>query len=146
VAAPIVWQFGAWLPNKRTTLEFLPSLWLFGSNDDYVGHSLETKPMFQLEGHLTRNFAGHLWGSLDGTWVVGGQASIDDVAGEELDYLGLGYTLEYQVNDNLQATFGYLSTVSDNDPDDLRHNGFRISVVYRRHPLVEGMKRLRGGE
>jgi len=81
VAAPIVWQFGPWVPGKRTTLEFLPSLWLFGSNDDYVGHTLKTDPMFQLEGHLTRDLAKDLWASLDATWVEGGQASVDDVDG-----------------------------------------------------------------
>ncbi len=146
LAAPIVWQFGAWVPNKRTTLEFLPSLWLFADNDDFVGSTLATEPMFQLEGHLTRNFASHLWGSLDGTWMVGGAATIEEVEGEELNNLGLGYTLGYQLNDNLQATFGYMSTVSDDDPGELRLGGFRLSAVYGWHPLVEGMKRLESGE
>ncbi len=146
VGAPIVWQIGPWVPGKRTTLEFLPSLWLFGSNDDYVGHTLKTDPMFQLEGHLTRDFAKDLWASLDGTWVVGGQASIDDVEGEKLNNLGLGYTLGYHINDNIQVTFGYMSTVNDNDPEDLQLDGFRVSAVFGWHPLVEGMKRLEGGE
>ena len=146
VAAPIVWQIGPWVPGKRTTLEFLPSLWLFGSNDDFVGHSLKTDPMLQLEGHLTRDFAKGLWASLDATWVEGGQASIDDVEGEKLSNLGLGYTLGYHVNDNIQTTFGYMSTVNDSDPEDLQMDGFRVSVVFGWHPLVEGMKRLEGGE
>ena len=146
VAAPIVWQIGPWVPGRRTTLEFLPSLWLFGSNDDFVGHTLKTDPMLQLEGHLTRDFAKGLWGSLDATWVEGGQASVDDVEGEELSNVGLGYTLGYHINDNIQTTFGYMSTVNDDDPEDLRLDGFRVSVVYGWHPLVEGMKRLKGGE
>ena len=147
VAAPIVWQIGPWVPGKRTTLEFLPSLWLFGANDDFVGHTLETDPMFQLEGHLTRDLAKHLWASLDATWVEGGQASIDDAEnGEELSNVGLGYTLGYQINDNLQVTFGYMSTVSDSEPEDLNLDGFRVSVVFGWHPLIEGMKRLEGGE
>ena len=146
VGAPIVWQIGPWVPGKRTTMEFLPSLWLFGSNDDYVGQTLKTDPMFQLEGHLTRDLAKNLWASLDGTWVVGGQASVDGVEGDELNNLGLGYTLGYHVNDNLQVTFGYMSTVNDNDPGDLQLDGFRVSAVFGWHPLVEGMKRLKGGE
>jgi len=146
VGAPIVWQIGPWVPGKRTTMEFLPSLWLFGSNDDYVGQTLKTDPMFQLEGHLTRDLAKNLWASFDGTWVVGGQASVDDVEGDELNNLGLGYTLGYHVNDNLQVTFGYMSTVNDNDPGDLQLDGFRVSAVFGWHPLVEGMKRLKGGE
>jgi hypothetical protein len=147
VAAPIVWQIGPWVPSKRTTLEFLPSLWLFGANDDFVGRTLETDPMFQLEGHLTRDLAKHLWASLDATWVEGGQASIDDAEnGEELSNVGLGYTLGYQINDNLQVTFGYMSTVSDSEPEDLNLDGFRLSAVFGWHPLIEGMKRLEGGE
>jgi hypothetical protein len=146
VGAPIVWQIGPWVPGKRTTMEFLPSLWLFGSNDDYVGQTLKTDPKFQLEGHLTRDLAKNLWASLDGTWVVGGQASVDGVEGDELNNLGLGYTLGYHVNDNLQVTFGYISTVNDSDPGDLQLDGFRVSAVFGWHPLVEGMKRLKGGE
>jgi len=146
VGAPIVWQIGPWVPGKRTTMEFLPSLWLFGSNDDYVGQTLKTDPMFQLEGHLTRDLAKNLWASLDGTWVVGGQASVDGVEGDELNNLGLGYTLGYHVNDNLQVTFGYMSTVNDNDPGDLQLDGFRVSAVFGWHPLIEGIERLKGGE
>ena len=146
VGAPIVWQIGPWVPGKRTTIEFLPSLWLFGTNDDYVGQTLKTDPKFQLEGHLTRDLAKNLWASFDGTWVVGGQASVDGVEGDELNNLGLGYTLGYHVNDNLQVTFGYMSTVNDNDPGDLQLDGFRVSAVFGWHPLIEGMKRLKGGE
>jgi hypothetical protein len=146
VGAPIVWQLGPWVPGKRTTLEFLPSLWLFGSNDDYLGRTLETDPKVQVEGHLTRDLASGLWASLDGTWVAGGKSSVDGVEGEELNNLGLGYTLGYHINDNLQVTFGYMSTVNDSDPEDLKLDGFRVSAVYGWHPLVEGIKRLEGGE
>ena len=61
VGAPIVWQLGPWVPGRRTTLEFLPSLWLYGDNDDFVGRRLSTDPMFQLESHFTRDLAEHLW-------------------------------------------------------------------------------------
>ena len=144
VGAPIVWQLGPWIPGRRTTLEFLPSLWLFGDNDDFVGRRLSTDPMFQLESHFTRDLAEHLWGSFDVTWVTGGQASIDGVEGEPLDNVGVGITLGYQINDNLQLTAGYTATVNDSAPTDLRMDGFLISFVYGWHPLVEGMKRLEG--
>jgi len=37
-------------------------VWLFGTNDDYVGQTLKTDPMFQLDAHLTRDFTETFWG------------------------------------------------------------------------------------
>jgi hypothetical protein len=146
VGAPIVWQLGPWVPGQRTTLEVLPSVWLFGDNDDYVGHTLSTDPMFQLEGHLTRDFTDHFWGSLDTTWMTGGKSSVDGVAGDSLNNLGIGFTLGYQINDNISLTAGYMATVNDSDPTDLQMDGFRISFTYGWHPIVEGQKRLKEAE
>jgi len=143
VGAPIVWQLGPWVPGRRTTLEFLPAVWLFGANDNYVGQTLETDPMFQVDAHLTRDFTESLWGSLDGAWYTGGQASIDGVEGEKLDNLGVGLTLGYQINDNLALTFGYKSTVSDSAPGDLQMDGFMISLVSGWHAIIEGARRLK---
>jgi len=145
IGAPIVWQIGPWVSGRRTTLEFLPSLWLFGDNSDYLGQTLATEPLFELEGHLTRDLTKGLWASLDGTLYTGGTPSIDGTEGSALDNLGLGYTLGYTVNANIQATFGYMATINDNEPGDLQMDGFRASVVFGWHPLIEGVKRL-GGE
>ena len=49
VGMPIILQIGSWVPGQRTTLEFLPAAWFFGTNDDYVGQTLETDPMYQLD-------------------------------------------------------------------------------------------------
>ncbi len=142
VGAPIVWQLGPWIPGRRTTVELLPSVWLFGDNDDFVGRNLSTDPMFQLDAHLTRDLVEQFWASFDVTWVTGGQASLDGVTGEKIDNLGVGLTLGYQLNDNLQVTAGYMATVNDGEPTDLRMDRFRVSLVFGWHPLVEGMKRL----
>jgi hypothetical protein len=143
VGMPIVWQLGEWVPGRRTTLEFLPAVWFFGNNNDYLGQTLKTDPMFQLDAHLTRDFTERFWGSLDASWYNGGKASINGVAGEKLNNLGVGLTLGYQINDNLSLTFGYKSTVNDNAPGDLRLNSFMISLVYGWHPLLEGARRLK---
>jgi hypothetical protein len=143
VGAPIVWQLGPWVPGRRTTLEVLPSVWFFSDNDDYVGHTLSTHPMFQVEAHLTRDFTEHFWGSLDSTYMAGGKSSVDGVGGDPLNNLGVGLTLGYQITDNLSLTAGYMATVNDSDPDDLRMDGFRISLTYGWHKIVEGQKRLR---
>ncbi|HUL78486.1 MAG TPA: transporter, partial [Vicinamibacteria bacterium] len=144
VGAPIVWQIGPWVPGRRTTLEFLPAVWLFGTNDDFVGQTLKTDPMFQVDGHLTRDLTERVWASLDGSWYTGGKATIGGVPGEKLDNLGFGLTLGYQINDNLGLTVGYKSTVNDKAPRDLQMDGFMVSLVAGWHPLVEGARRLKG--
>jgi len=143
VGAPIVWQLGAWVPGRRTTLEFLPAVWLFGDNNDYLGQTLKTDPLFQLDAHLTRDFTENFWGSLDLAWYNGGKATINGVAGEKLNNIGVGLTLGYQINSNLNLTFGYKSTVNDSAPDDLKMDSFMITLVYGWHPLIQGMNRLK---
>lgn len=143
VGAPIVWQLGEWVPGRRTTLEFLPAVWLFGNNSDYLGQTLKTDPLFQVDAHLTRDLTERFWGSLDLAWYNGGKATVNGIAGEKLNNLGVGLTLGYQINDNLNLTLGYKSTVNDNAPGDLRMNAFMLTLVYGWHPLLEGAKRLK---
>jgi Putative MetA-pathway of phenol degradation len=144
VGAPVVWQLGPWVPGRRTTLEFLPAVWFFGTNDNYVGQTLKTDPMFQLDAHVTRDLTERFWGSLDAAWYNGGQASINGVSGKKLDNLGFGLTLGYTINDNLNLTVGYKSTVNDSAPGDLRMDAFMVTLVYGWHPLLEGSRRLKG--
>jgi hypothetical protein len=92
---------------------------------------------------LTRDFTEQLWGSLDATWYHGGKPTINGIEGKKLDNGGVGLTLGYQVNDNLNLTFGYKSTIADNGPGELRLNSFMISLVYGWHPLIEGSRRLK---
>ncbi|MCL4179387.1 MAG: transporter [Verrucomicrobia bacterium] len=143
LGTPVVWQIGSWVPGRRTTLEALPSVWFFTDNDDYVGQTLSTDPMFQLEAHLTRDFTEHFWGSLDSTYVAGGKSTVNGVGGDALNNLGVGLTLGYQINDNLSFTAGYMATVNDSDPGDLQMDGFRLSLTYGWHKIVEGQKRLK---
>jgi len=142
IGAPIVWQLGPWVPGRRTTLEFLPAVWLFGDNDDYVGQTMETDPMFQLDAHLTRDFTEHLWGSLDGIGYSHGKSTINGVDGDSFSNIAVGFTLGYTINDNINLTFGYKSTINDSDPGDLQMDGFMITLVSGWHPIIEGAKRL----
>jgi len=140
---PTILQIGPWVPGERTTLEFLPAVWLFGNNDDYVGQTMETDPLFQLDAHLTRDITDKLWASIDAAWYYGGKATINDVPGEKLNNIGVGITLGYQINDNLNLTAGYKSTINDSSSDDLRMDCFMVSLVFGWHPLLEGSKRLK---
>jgi hypothetical protein len=140
---PIIGQLGSWVPGRRTTLEFLPAVWFFGTNNNYVGQTLKTDPLFQLDAHLTRDLTEHLWGAIDGAWYYGGQSSINGVEGKRLNNVGAGLTLGYTINDNLNLTVSYKSTFNDTAPGDLRMDSFMVTLVYGWHPLVEGMKRLK---
>jgi hypothetical protein len=142
IGFPIVWQIGEWVPSRRTTLEFLPAVWLFGDNTDYLGQTLEADPLYQVDAHLTRDFTANLWGSLDAVLWNGGKTTIDGVEGSKLDNYGFGFTIGYQINDNIGLTFSYKSTASDQAPDDLQMDVIMISLVSGWHPLVEGAKRL----
>jgi len=146
VGFPVVWQLGDWVPGRRTTLEFLPAVWMFGNNSDYVGGTLKTDPLFQLDAHLTRDFTEHFWGAIDASWYSGGRATVNGVAGDKLNNVGVGLTLGYTINDNLNLTVGYKSTINDSAPTDLRMDGIMVTLVYGWHPLIEGSKRLKSGE
>jgi len=146
IGVPVVWQIGQWIPGKRTTFEMLPAVWFFTDNKDFMGKTMETKPKYQLEAHLTRDFMERIWGSLDVISYLGGKATIDGVEGSSLSNLGMGGTLGYQINDNMQLTLSYNTTVNDKNPEDLKMDGFRIVFLYGWHPLIEGMRRLKGNE
>ncbi len=150
IGTPIVWQLGPWIPARRTTLEIFPSVWLFGDNDDFVGNNLHSDPTFELETHLTRNFTSKFWGSLDATYSSSGDATITTTPMSEptpgSDMTLVGFTLGYQLNDSLQLTIGYKSTLNnDTASDDLRMNVFTISLTTGWHRLLEGAGRLSGG-
>jgi len=153
LGTPIVWQLGPWIPDRRTTLEIFPSVWFFGDNDDFVGQNLQSDSTFQVETHLTRNFTSRFWGSLDASYTDSGDTTItsmtapfDSTTASGSDMLTAGFTLGYQLNDSMQLTFGYKSTLNnDAGSDDLQLSTFSISFVAGWHRLLEGAGRL-GGE
>jgi len=146
IGTPMIWQIGPWIPDRRTTLEVFPSVWFFGDNDDFVGQNLSSDPTFELEAHLTRNFTSKIWGSLDATYTSSGDATIASAPTPGSDMTLAGFTLGYQLNDNMQLTFGYKSTLNnDAASNDLQMSTFMISLTTGWHRLLEGAGRLSGG-
>jgi len=144
IAFPVTYHFGVFSPGYRKSLELIPSVWLFGENDDFMGQKLENDPMWQLEGHLTNDFTPTFWGSLDVLYRSGFKSEIDGVEiGEDLDIGNLGFTLNYEVNDNLNIKTGFSSNVfGDNNLDS---SMVRIQLVYGWHPSMENIKKLQQG-
>jgi outer membrane putative beta-barrel porin/alpha-amylase len=144
VGAPIMYRVGRWVPGQRTTLEFVPAVWVFSENDSYRGTTtLTTSPLFQLEGHVTRDFTESLWGSFDASWFAGARPTIDGRDGSSLNNPGVGFTLGFKVTENLSLNTTYFSTVADSDATDFRGDEFRIMFTYGWHALIEGMHRLK---
>jgi hypothetical protein len=141
VGAPVMINLRDWVPGRRTTLEFLPAVWFFEDNDDLLGSTLKNDPMFQLEAHLTHDLTEGFWGSLDTVWYTGAKSTIGDLSGDGLNEFGLGFTLGYNVNDNLMLTAGYTATLEDG-LGDIDLGVFRINLVYGWHGLLEGIGRL----
>jgi len=60
--------------------------------------------------------------------------------------LTAGFTLGYQLNDSMQLTFGYKSTLNnDTGSNDLQMSTFMITLTAGWHRLLEGAGRLSGG-
>jgi len=146
IGTPVVWQLGQWIPGKRTTFELLPTVWFFSDNTDFVGKTMSTKPMYQIEAHLTRDFMERVWGALNVVSYSGGKATVDGVEGSSLNNLGVGGTLGYVINDNMQLNISYTSTINDSAAEDLKMDGFRVTLIFGWHEMIEGMHRLKSNE
>jgi hypothetical protein len=144
IAFPITYHFGVFSPGYRKSLELIPSVWLFGENDDFMGQKLENDPLWQIEAHLTNDFTPTFWGSLDVLYRGGFQSEINGLeVGEELEIGNLGITLNYEVNDNLSIKTGFSSNVfGDNALDS---SMVRLQFVYGWHRDFENIKKLQRG-
>jgi hypothetical protein len=144
IALPVKYHFGVFSSGYMKSFELIPSVWLFAENDDLLGQKLENDPMLQVEAHLTSDFTPSLWGSLDLLYRGGFQSKIDGVEmGEELDIGDIGYTLNFQVNDNLGIRASFSSNVFGDS--DLDNSMIRLQLVYGWHNQIENIKKLQRG-
>ena len=141
LALPVKYHFGVFAPGYMKSFELTPSVWVFGENDDFMGQKLENAPIWQIESHLTSDFTPSFWGSLDLLYRGGFQSKIDGVeVGEELDIGDLGFTLNFQVDDNLGIRTGFASNVFGDD--NLDNSMLRLQLVYGWHNDNENIKKL----
>ncbi len=144
IAFPLKYHFGVFTRGYMNSFELTPSVWLFAENDDFMGQKLENDPMWQIEAHLTHDFTPSFFGSLDMLYRGGFQSEIDGVeVGEDLNIGNLGFTLNYQVTDNLAIRTGFSSNVFGDD--DLDSSMIRIQFVFGWHRDNENIKKLQRG-
>ena len=144
VAVPFKYHFGVFAPGYMSSLELIPSVWIFAPNNDFINQKLENDPLWQVEAHLTQDFTRSFFGSLDLLYRSGFQSEIDGVnVGHELRVGNLGFTLNYQATDNIAIRTGFSSNMFGDD--DLDNSILRIQFAYAWHSASESAKKLLKG-
>jgi len=140
-AFPFKYHFGVFTPGYRSSLEVVPSVWLFAENDDFLGQTLKNDPLWQVEAHWTHDFTRHFFGSLDLLYRDGFGSEIDGVdAGSDVEIGDLGFTLNFGVTDNVTIRTSFSSNVfGDSDIDT---SMIRLQFVYAWDRAIENLKKL----
>ena len=146
IALPLKYHFGVFTPGYMSSFELTPSVFLFADNDDFnAGQTLKNEPLWQIESHLTHDFTRKFFGSLDMLYQNGFQSEIDGIkAGENLKIGSLGFSMNYEIQDNIMIRASYSSNVFGND--NLNTSIIRLQFVYSWNKTVENAKKLSGGE
>jgi len=141
LAFPFKYHFRVFTAGYMSSIEVVPSVWFFAENDDFMGQSLQNDPMLQLEAHWTHDFTRHFYGSIDLLYRNGFQSEINDVKlGSDLKIGNLGFTLNFQVTDNVTVRTSFSSNVfGDSDIDT---SMIRLQFVYAWDRAIENIKKL----
>ncbi len=108
------WYFGdSLLPGQNTSLEFTPSITVFGDNNQpYQASTLKQKEMYSLETNLTHDFNHMFWGSLDALYVIGGASITDGVkADNETEKVALGASVGMFISKGFTMQVNYGKTL-----------------------------------
>jgi len=146
IALPMKYHFGVFSPGYMSSFEITPSVYLFADNDEFLGdHTLSNKPLWQIESHLTHDFTTKFFGSIDMLYQNGFQSSINgsEVA-NSLELGSLGFTLSYQIEDNIMIRTSYSSNVFGNEA--IETSFIRLQFVYSWNKATENFKKLMQGE
>lgn len=145
VALPMKYHFGVFSPGYMSSFELTPSVYLFADNDDFVdGHKLENEPLWQIESHLTHDFTSKFFASLDMLYQNGFQSKTDGTEiADNLEIGSLGFSLTYQIEDNIMIRTSYSSNVFGNK--ELETSFIRLQFVYSWNKATENFKKLMQG-
>ena len=129
LGAPMGWIIGeSYLDPKLTSFELLPSVTFYGDNDEpYRANNMSQKPIYRLEGHITRNLNKAVWISADALVSNGGETETDGVDNNNRQYsLKLGATLSVAVAKTASLKFSYGETVDSNNNNSSEGKMFRV--------------------
>lgn len=104
-----------------TSLEVLPTLTFYGTNNDPFGAQRSGKnALFSVEAHLTHNLSRRVWVSADMLYRLGGETSTDgrsDDNGMHGWSAGLSAALPFVSRTSLIFTYQHVIERSDSGPD-----------------------------
>ena len=143
LALPLKYHFRVFAPGRMSSFEVIPSVWLFGENDDFLGQKLKNDPLWSVEAHLTHDFTTTFYGSLDLLYQNGFESRVNgNSVGEKLEIGNIGFTLNYQVSDNAGIRTSFSSNVFGDG--DLNTAVLRVQFTYAWNAASENAKRLQG--
>ncbi len=82
------------------TMELATAVTFYSDNTNFLeGQTLETDPIYSIQGHIIYNFKYGIWCALDGTYYRGGQTAVNEIKGDTLqENTRLGATLSFPIN------------------------------------------------
>jgi len=140
-AFPFKYHFRVFTQGYMSSLEVVPSVWLFGENDDFLGQKLQNDPLWQIEAHWTHDFTRHFYASIDLLYRNGFQSEINGVnLGSDVEIGDFGFTLNFSVTDNVTIRTSFSSNVfGDSDIDT---SMIRLQFIYAWDRAIENLKKL----
>jgi len=129
LGTPMAWYFGqSFLDSALTTIELLPSVHIFGDNDDPSGAATTSQdPLLRIEAHVTRNLHQAVWVSLDGQYVYGGETSKDGRSNDDTQRafeLGGTVNVAFSRNASVKLSYGEVVRRNDQGPD-----GYMVRLI-----------------
>jgi len=141
IAFPFKYHFRVFTAGYMSSLEVVPSVWMFSENDNFMGQKLQNDPMWQLEAHWTHDFTRHFFGSIDLLYRNGFQSEINGVdLGSDLEIGDLGFSLNFQVTDNVTVRTSFSSNVFGDS--DIDNSMIRLQFIYAWDRAIENIKKL----
>jgi|688.fasta_scaffold137087_3 hypothetical protein len=131
LALPMTYTLGdSFVDPDLTTFELMPSVTFFTVNDAPFGAQRQTQePLFQLEGHITRNLNSKVWVSADAIYAYGALGSTNGVSDNNTRMnVNLAGTLGVNLNPAVQLRLSYGHSVANNDYG-FDGQGFRLMLV-----------------
>jgi hypothetical protein len=124
---PVVYALD-WGPGHQTTLEFTPTIQIFGENRD---RNLTQDPLLTAEGNFTHDITPRFWGAVGFLYSYGGATKIHGLEqnGRQKS-LGATATLGFEYSPRTALQFSYGETLHQN-ASGLSGTMYRFKFIYR---------------